>query len=582
MLSTGAFNALLKTLEEPPSHVVFILCTTDPRKVLPTIVSRCQRFDFHRIGVDEIASNLRMIAENEGIQYEDVALETIARNSLGGMRDAITTFEQLSVFTHKNITAQATEELLGEVEESQLSELCGLIATRDLAGCFNWVSAFVQGGTDIADLAHDLTAYIRDLYVVTLTGGTGIEGPRADELDVYKSRARLFEGPERLARILTILSDLNMELRNATDPRLSLEIALTRMAHPTTDLTLESLSERIEKLEAMLTRLRMEELPQQTQVPAAAAPAAPAPTASSKTISPAPAPAPKAASAPKAEPASKAAPAPAASVETEPPAAPAPAPEPAAPEIPAPPAMETAVTLDQATVTRKWGEAARVIGGKKANLSGTISSIRALLADTGDSIFLELPQGSAFTYRKLEDAENKQLISDCIARAFGQPIRYKLVVSESAPPPPPAMPVEDAPSTELFEAVAPAPEPEDQPAEFEAPEPEQAPEPVPAASEPEPVSTPASAAPAPELYDEYVYDDDDEDEYVPDFDDAPYDDGFTEGFPTDGTGEDIAENDSQEAGDDDASEEVSDELPPDLANMIFGAFDRAHDAPTQE
>ena len=259
--------------------------------------------------------------------------------------------------------------------------------------------------------------------------------------------------------------------------------------------------------------------------------------------------------------------------------------------------------LDQATVTRKWGEAARVIGGKKANLSGTISSIRALLADTGDSIFLELPQGSAFTYRKLEDAENKQLISDCIARAFGQPIRYTLVVSESAPPPPPAMPVEDAPSTELFEAAAPAPEPEAQSAEFETPEPEPAAEPEPepapvpeppapasapepAASEPdsapEPVSTPASAAPAPELYDEYVYDDDDEDEYVPDFDDAPYDDGFTEGFPTDGMGEDIAENDSQGAGDDDASEEVSDELPPDLANMIFGAFDRAHDAPTQE
>lgn len=575
MLSTGAFNALLKTLEEPPAHVIFILCTTDPRKVIDTVVSRCQRFDFHRIGSAEIVANLRMIADNEGIQCEDAALEMIARSSLGGMRDAITTFEQLSVFTGKNITAQAAEGLLGEVQQTQLSEICGLIATRNLAGCFAWVATFVEGGTDIAVLAHDLTAYMRNLYVVSLTGGVGVDDVTGEELEVYRQRARLFEGPERLARILMILADLNMELRNATDPRLSLELALMRMAHPTTDLTLEALAERIEALESALAH---GQFAAQAAAPAPVIPQMP-PAASAAPVVPRPAPMPEAAAPAPAKPAAQ-------------PAVPVAAPAPAAP------AQSATSALDQAVVTRKWAEAARIIGASKKSLAGALPSVRALLDAGGDSIVLELPQGSTLMRNMLDSSDNRKLIGDTIAKIFGRPVRYTLTMSTTAPPPPPAMPVEEAPSEDLFEVSAPEePEPEYEPDLEPAPAPavpevasapaELEPVPAPAAAEPAPAPAepapapapesapePVSAAPAasPEPYDEYVFDDDDEDEYVPDFEDDAYDDGFGGGYADDGGAEQGSDSPAGNANDG----EVSDELPADLANMIFGAFDRAH------
>lgn len=251
MLSAAAFNALLKTLEEPPDHVVFIMCTTDPHKVPETIQSRCQRFDFHRIGIQDIMGNLRMICDSEGFKAEDSALEMIAHQSSGGMRDAISTLEQLAVFTRGDITAEAARGLLGEVQESSLRELVGLMASRDVAGCFDWVAHFSEGGTDVAQFTHELTAYVRDLYVISLTNQVkNVPLADKDEEDCKRVDSAAFEGPDRLARILTVLGDLGRELKTATDPRLSLEIALTRMARPDADLTLESLAERVEALEA--------------------------------------------------------------------------------------------------------------------------------------------------------------------------------------------------------------------------------------------------------------------------------------------------------------------------------------------
>ena len=145
MLSTAAFNALLKTLEEPPPHVVFVLCTTHPHKVPETIQSRCQRFDFHRIGIDDIVGRLRVIGDGEGFDVDDAALALIARHAAGGMRDAITTLEQLASFTGGEITLDDVEGLLGEVDSAQLFEIAGLVARRDIAGCFRWVAAIRRG-----------------------------------------------------------------------------------------------------------------------------------------------------------------------------------------------------------------------------------------------------------------------------------------------------------------------------------------------------------------------------------------------------------------------------------------------------
>ena len=132
MLSTAAFNALLKTLEEPPPHVVFVLATTHPHKVPETIQSRCQRFDFRRISVDDIAGRLRVICDGEGFDVPDSALALIARHAAGGMRDAITTLEQLTSFTGGTVRVEDVEGLLGEVDSAQLFEIASIVARRDL------------------------------------------------------------------------------------------------------------------------------------------------------------------------------------------------------------------------------------------------------------------------------------------------------------------------------------------------------------------------------------------------------------------------------------------------------------------
>ena len=136
MLSTAAFNALLKTLEEPPDHVVFILCTTDPQKVPATIHSRCQRFDFHRISSDEIVARLGAICVSEGVEFEPEALALIADRSDGGMRNALTTLEQLMVFCDGHVTMSGAEDLLGSLASSDMAEIVRAIGRRDAAACF--------------------------------------------------------------------------------------------------------------------------------------------------------------------------------------------------------------------------------------------------------------------------------------------------------------------------------------------------------------------------------------------------------------------------------------------------------------
>jgi len=250
MLSTAAFNALLKTLEEPPPHVVFILCTTHPHKVPETIHSRCQRFDFHRIGIDDIADRLRFIAESEGYRVDRGAFTLIARHAEGGMRDAIGTLEQLASFTGGEVTVDDVEGLLGEVDSAQLFEVAGLVARRDIAALFRWVAATAETGTDLAELVRELTGHARDLFVVAAVGdASGIVDRTAEEISQLQAQAVEFGGPDRLSRVLDLLGELAAEMRWSSDPRLSLEVALTRMARPQGEMTLEAIAERVEALE---------------------------------------------------------------------------------------------------------------------------------------------------------------------------------------------------------------------------------------------------------------------------------------------------------------------------------------------
>jgi len=253
MLSTAAFNALLKTLEEPPSHVKFILCTTDPHKVPSTIQSRCQRFDFHRLSESQITERLLYICKAEGYQVEPEALNLIAQRSFGGMRDAIGSLEQIAVFARGNITYLAAESMLGEVSAEQMFSLAALIAERNVAACFAWVASFTQSGTDIAQFVRDLSHHLRNLYIASVLGNDP-SLPELLETDREQSRryleqAKLFGSVDRLADALVVLGDLSSQLRFSANARLAFEIALTRMARPDADLTLESLAARIAILE---------------------------------------------------------------------------------------------------------------------------------------------------------------------------------------------------------------------------------------------------------------------------------------------------------------------------------------------
>ena len=254
MLSTAAFNALLKTIEEPPSHVVFILCTTDPQKVPETILSRCQRFDFHRISIESIVARLGAVCAEEGVEFEAEALDLIAHRAEGGMRNALTSLEQLIAYCGGKATLEGAQNLLGSLDNADLSEIVEAIGRRDAAACFNWVAQYVETGADLAQFVHDLAEHVRTLYLMSMAG-------LDVELQISKSmrtvmigELKLF-GQDRLSRMLVLLGDVSKELRVSSNPRLTFEIALTRMVRPESDLTLEALAERVEELERRLSML---------------------------------------------------------------------------------------------------------------------------------------------------------------------------------------------------------------------------------------------------------------------------------------------------------------------------------------
>ncbi len=329
MLSTAAFNALLKTLEEPPSHVVFILATTDPQKVPETIHSRCQRFDFRRISTEAMVSRLGAICTAEDVEFEGEALELIAHRAEGGMRNALTSLEQLIAFGDGAVTMEVAERMLGAVDSTDLADIVRAVGARDAAACFKWVAEYVETGADMAQFVGNLAEHVRNMYVMAVAGADVV-------LDVSESTRRelaeelpLF-GPDRLARLLEVLGDVASDLKTSTNPRLTFEIALTRMVRPESDTTLEALAERIERLERQLAGAAV------VAAVSAGAPTVPASAPAPTMPIAAPTPAPVAPAAPTPDQSAPAAP-------PEAPAAPAPSPAPAAPPpAAAPPAASEA------------------------------------------------------------------------------------------------------------------------------------------------------------------------------------------------------------------------------------------------
>ena len=398
MLSTHAFNALLKSIEEPPSHTVFILCTTHPHKVPETIHSRCQRFDFHRIGMEDIVERLGHIAEREEMTVAEGALALVAKHAGGGMRDAISTLEQLAAFTGGEISLDDVEGLLGEVDSALLFEIADLVATRDVAGSFRFVARLSASGVDIPEFVREFVGHMRDLYVVSAVGdATGIIDTTSADAARLTGQAAAF-GPDRLSRVLDVLGELIGELRWSPDPRLVLEVALTRLARPQGEVTLEALAERIAALETGVS------LTSPPAVPPASSP--PAPDTRAPERQPAP------------------------SMREPSPPPPIPQPGPHSAE-PAPVVIESAVmsgALDRARAKRAWpgviAEVRKLKPPRAAIFDGTEVDVDA----DGETLVVEFPADAAFKMRQASDADTNQLLRRSLATVLGgvPPFRFQL------------------------------------------------------------------------------------------------------------------------------------------------------------
>ena len=549
MLSTAAFNALLKTLEEPPSHVVFILATTDPQKVPETIHSRCQRFDFRRISAESIVSRLGAICVSEDVEFEGEALDLIAHRAEGGMRNALTSLEQLIAFGEGKVTMEVAERLLGSIDTNDLAEIVRAIGTRDVASCFRWTAEYVETGADLAQFVRDLAEHMRNMYVLSLAGAdVALEVSETVRRELA-SELPLF-GPDRLARLLGVLGDLSAELKTSTNPRLSFEIALTRMVRPDSDLTLEALAERIEALESGHSAV--------AHVigggaAAVAAPQVAAASASQVSVAPVPA-------SPLASPATQGAPMPA----SQPAAAPASAPGPdrassaeragavpaasvqpvAAPQVAAPsreaggvppqgaegvsaprpasPVMQSqapsaAAPSDQlkaslqnpAALQRVWQAVLATLKKNKAAYGVLFLNTKAVYDAGKDTLIIEFPAENSFAFKAVQKPDVQEAVSVALNQACGESLHFAYAQGG-------AVATAAAPAARPAPTSASAPSPTPRPTPAPAQRPQQPQQAAPAVSAPAPRPTPVPDYDIPPYEDEVV----------------PYDDGYVSSAPT--------------------------------------------------
>ena len=249
-LTGAAWNALLKLIEEPPPHLLFIFCTTDLSQVIPTVRSRCQTFVFQRPRLAELVTVLKLVADGEGIEAQDSALSLIARSARGSFRDAVSTLDQLAAATNGSVDAQSVLQLIGAVEEDSLLRLCDMVVDRDTAGALVFVEQLAEQGQDLGRLVTDLLEHLRHLLLVQHMGEVPESLPVTEETkDALRQQANQLAEPTVL-RLIDLLAVAVEDMRQGGDPRLPLELALVKVTRPHADLSRESLAHRVELLEA--------------------------------------------------------------------------------------------------------------------------------------------------------------------------------------------------------------------------------------------------------------------------------------------------------------------------------------------
>ncbi|MBI4737843.1 MAG: DNA polymerase III subunit gamma/tau [candidate division NC10 bacterium] len=390
MLSTSSFNALLKTLEEPPPRVVFILATTEPHRIPATIHSRCQRHDFRLLGSAEILGRLREIVTAEGVTADEGALSLLARAACGSLRDAQSLLDQAIASLGTSLEAGRVADLLGLVQADVLVEATETILTRDAARAIRLVDRLASHGQDLRQFTLELTGHLRDLAILRLCPEPGplLDGARVG-LDVARRQAERATLPE-LELMIKTLQQAEGEMRRATQPRFLLEMALIRLAEIR---HVQGLGEILGRLVALEARF----------------PAGPSATATAELPlfggSPA---APERPTRPMQ------------AVETPPPSAGGrPSPGPAVPD-------------GTPTVDAGWAATVGRLRGRK-RLASVLSEVRPVSLEA-DTLTLEVRNGNAFVRDTLEDPETRRLIADAAAESFGRRLRIEYRFAAAPPP----------------------------------------------------------------------------------------------------------------------------------------------------
>ncbi len=423
MLSTAAFNALLKTLEEPPAHAIFILATTELHKVPATIVSRCQRFVFARHTLADIARHLLRVAEAEQIQLEATAAHAIARSATGSMRDALGVLEQLASFTSGVVKLEHVTSLLGMTSAGEVDAVIAALLADDIAGALRAVNRVADQGADIRQFTRDLVERLRLLLLRVVTGVSALDDVHPDDREVFEGWATQAQA-SGLVHWIKLLSDLDFQLRTSPYGHLPLELAVVEaLVVPPLAATSAASAAPARAPTASPARRASFSKPA-ASVPVSASPKpAPDPASAASLLAPEP-PQP---AVPLAEVQEMADIAPPAS------AAPVPAAEPpvlAAPPLPTPLAQREVVhavaaelgLFDQ--VESVWAEVIRDVRPYNKNLQAVLNSIHPVDVQAS-TLLLQAP--SPFHKGQVENPKNRRIIEDVLTRHVGQPLTIRCI-----------------------------------------------------------------------------------------------------------------------------------------------------------
>jgi DNA polymerase-3 subunit gamma/tau len=389
MLSTAAWNAFLKTLEEPPPNTIFVLATTEAHKVPPTIVDRCHRFDFQRPSLAEITTVLERVSEKEGIEADERTLAMIARSASGSFRDAIGTLDQLVTYGGERVAFDDVMAALGVADADLIFRVTDALVARDVAAVLTSVQELADSGHDPVQFMRDLTAHLRQLIVVQALG----EAPdtfsiTADQTARLEAQAGKLPDSEAV-RAIDLLADGIAAVKDGSDPRIQLEVALLKAARPRLDASFEALMMRVEQLEGGRSAASGSAVPPQP------APASTKPAAEPSVAEPDTAPAPPA------------------------------SPEPAA-AVADPPSMVAVETLWPAVLER-------IHDGEGGEM------LAALLADArparfeDDQLVLVFPATASFSKRKIEHPSNAERLREALRLVAGRPVGVRVELSDEEP-----------------------------------------------------------------------------------------------------------------------------------------------------